>query len=384
MRYKQTILFFFIFVTISYAQDINIGLFYNWKVRSIVSSTTYGAYRLETDNGKTLIINPQTIIYISAFNNKVQTKTRNGIWGAFDKIRIIGLKSFNTFRFKATKPGLIPREYEGNFSIKVINTYLKIVNTVNLESYIAGVVESEGGAKASREYYKTQAILCRTYALENFHKHDKEGFNLCDDVHCQSYKSRAKKNDIIVEATSITRGLIIVDTSLSLITAAFYSNSGGMTSASELVWQQSRSYLKSVVDSFSIGGNNYSWTKKIALSSWKAYLKRNGFRFNNSQVKGEDFIKKIYSRRKYYVFKKDSIPFTRIRKAFKLKSAFFSIDYKDGYITLRGKGYGHGVGLSQEGAMKMSNKGYNYKEIIKFYYKNVFIVSLRALQFFNM
>jgi len=383
MRLKQTILFIIIFATISYGQDIKIGLFYNWKVRAIVSSTVFGSYRLESDNGKTLLLNPQTIIYISAVGKQVQIKTRSGIWGTFDKIRITGLKSFNTFRFKATKPGLIPREYEGNFTISVNNGGLKIINTVDLESYIAGVVESEGGAKASREYYKTQAILCRTYALENFHKHDKEGFNLCDHVHCQSYKSRAKKNDIIVEATSITRGLIIVDTSLSLITAAFYSNSGGMTSASEFVWQQPRSYLKSVVDSFSIGGNNYRWTKKIALSSWKAYLKRNGFRFNAS-TKGSDFIKKIYGRKKYYVFNKDSIPYTKIRSAFKLKSAFFSIDYKDGNIILQGRGYGHGVGLSQEGAMKMSNKGYTYKEIIKFYYKNVFIVSLRALQFFNM
>lgn len=365
-----------------FSQDIKIGLFYKYNLRSTLISPVFGQYRMVGDNSKTIVLNPNSIIYLTLINNKIQVKNTSGVVGYFSKINLTGTKSFNTIRIKADRPKLRAREYEDDLTIDVVNGKIRMINIVNLENYIAGVVESEGGTKAGKEYYKTQAILCRTYALENFHKHDADGFNLCDDVHCQAYKSRAKHSDLIVEATSVTKGLVIVDTSLSLITAAFYSNSGGMTSASECVWLQPRSYLKSVVDTFSVGGNNYSWTKKISYSSWVSYLKRNGF-YISSSTRGPDFVHADFSRRKYYQFGNDSIAYTRIRSAFKLRSAYFTIDYQDGFIILNGRGYGHGVGLSQEGAMAMDDQDYSYKEIIKFYYQNVFIVSLRALQFFK-
>ena len=365
-----------------FSQDINIGLFHKYQLKSLLISPVFGQYKMIGDQDKTIILSSNSILYLTLINNKIQVKNTSGVIGNFSKIRFVGKQSFNTIRIKANSPKLRAREYEDNLTLDVVAGKIRMVNIVNLENYIAGVVESEGGTKAGREYYKTQAILCRTYALENFHKHKSDGFNLCDDVHCQAYKSRAKHSDLIVEATSITKGLVIVDTSLSLITAAFYSNSGGLTSASECVWLQPRSYLQSVVDSFSIGGNNYTWTKKISYSNWVSYLRRNGFKINAS-TKGSDFIDPLYSRHKYYIFKDDSLANTKIRSAFKLRSAFFTVDYQDGFIVLNGRGYGHGVGLSQEGAMAMDKQDYTYKEIIKFYYQNVFIVSLRALQFFK-
>lgn len=365
-----------------HAQNINIGIFHKYKLKSLLVSPVFGQYELVADDTKTIKLTPNSIIYLTLVNHKIQIKTTSGIVGSYHKIHLKGQQSFNTIRLKSDSPKLKAREYEDDMILDVRNGKIRVINEVNLENYIAGVVESEGGSKAGKEYYKSQAILCRTYALENFHKHEPDGFNLCDGVHCQAYKSRAKQNDLIVEATSVTKGLVIVDTSLSLITAAFFSNSGGHTSASEWVWLQPRSYLRPIVDTFSVGGNNYSWTYKMSLSKWTSFLKRKGFRIP-SNVKGSDFEYDTYNRRKYYTFGSDSIPYTQIRSAFKLRSSFFTISYKNQQIVLNGRGYGHGVGLSQEGAMKMDEEGYSYKEIIKFYYQNVFIVSLRALQFFK-
>lgn len=380
---KYYIILFFLFeVLLGFSQDIEIGLFHKYPLKSALISPVFGQYELLGDEQQISILNPNAIIYLTLVNNKIQVKDIGGIKGLYNQVRLKGTQSFNSIRIKADSPKLKAREYEDHLMIDVYNGKIRIVNQVNLEHYIAGVVESEGGIRAGKEYYKTQAILCRTYALENFHKHDADGFNLCDDVHCQAYMSRAKLSDLIVEATSITKGLVIVDTSLSLITASFYSNSGGLTSASEMVWSQPRSYLQIVVDSFSLGGNNYSWTKTIPYQQWISFLKRNGFHLSSS-VNGADFVDHQFRRQKYYVFGKDSIPYTFIRSNFGLRSAYFSIHYLDGNIILNGKGYGHGVGLSQEGAMEMDKQGYSYKEIIKFYYKNVFIVSLRALQFFK-
>jgi stage II sporulation protein D len=363
-------------------QDVKIGIFHKYKLKSLLVSTVFGEYELTADETKTIKLNPNSIIYLTLVNNKIQIKTTGGIVGSYNRLHIKGKHSFNTIRLKADSPKLKAREYEDDMILDVRNGKIRVINEVNLENYIAGVVETEGGSKAGKEYYKTQAILCRTYALENFHKHDADGYNLCDDVHCQAYKSRAKHNDLILEATSVTKGLVIVDTSLSLITAAFFSNSGGYTSASEWVWLQPRSYLRPIVDTFSVGGNNYTWTYKMSLSKWTSFLKRKGFSLPVN-VKGSDFEYDTYDRKKYYTFGSDSIPYTHIRRAFKLKSSFFTISYKDNQIVLNGRGYGHGVGLSQEGAMRMDVEGYSYKDIIKFYYQNVFIVSLRALQFFK-
>ena len=382
MKNKILIILFIIAYLGSFSQDINIGLYHKYNLKTVLISPVFGQYNMLADQEAARVITTNTILYINVVNNLLQVKSSTKIIGNFKKISFNGTQSFNTIRIKADRPKIRAREYEDDLVLDIVKGKIRMLNTVNLENYIAGVVESEGGSRAGREYYKTQAILCRTYALENYNKHKNDGFNLCDDVHCQAYKSRAKHSDKIIEATSLTKGLVIVDTSLSLITAAFYSNSGGQTCASECVWLQPRSYLKSVPDSFSIGGNSYSWTKKISLSKWKSLLKQYGFYFSPS-IKGEDFISEAYIRQKYYKFRGDSVKYTKIRSGLKLRSTLFAIDYKDGFIILNGRGYGHGVGLSQEGAMAMDNQNYTYKEIIKYYYQNVFIVSLRALQFFK-
>lgn len=266
-----------LFVFAVQAQNIDIGIFHKYKLKSLLVSPVFGQYELIADETKAIMLTPNSIIYLTLINQKIQIKTTNGVVGLYSRIYLKGKQSFNSIRLKADSPKLKAREYEDDMILDVQNGKIRVINEVNLENYIAGVVESEGGIKAGKEYYKTQAILCRTYALENFHKHKDDGFNLCDDVHCQAYKSRAKRSDLIVQSTSVTKGLVIVDTSLSLITAAFFSNSGGVTSASEWVWLQPRSYLRPIVDTFSVGGNNYSWTYKMSLGKWVSYLKRNGF-----------------------------------------------------------------------------------------------------------
>ena len=119
-----------------------------------------------------------------------------------------------------------------------------------MTTYIAGVSESESGKKDNiLEYYKVQAIICRTYALKNSGKHIKEGYNLCDQEHCQVYKGRCTNPEILL-AVSKTTGIIIVDRYNQPINAAFHANCGGQTLNSEDVWSKPLDYLKSVPDTF--------------------------------------------------------------------------------------------------------------------------------------
>ena len=87
-------------------------------------------------------------------------------------------------------------------------------------------------------------------------------------------------------------------------------------------------------------------------------------------------------RKGFFVHPQYGIPLRDIRRDLRLKSTYFSVFVEGDRVVLRGKGFGHGVGLSQEGAMKMAKLGYKYNQIIKFYFTGVKIVDYDSMQFF--
>lgn len=380
--------FFLIIITIIYtatsslSQNIDIGLFHNKTVTEIILSSESGKYQLIGDSSHIITVNNNTVINITYTDSVLIVKDLNSWIGNFKTLELAGLMEYNSFKIQVISPTKkAERAYTGDLRITIGNNTIKIINRVNLEEYVAGVVECEGGIKANSEYYKTQAIICRTYALKNLYRHIDDDFNLCSDVHCQAYLHKAEKSDVIKRAVKLTKGLVIVDTTLNLITATFHSNSGGETMASEMVWLTSKSYLKSVTDSFSVDKHNYIWEVEIPLWKWRTMLQKNGFPIEKLSTQELAFSQE--SRKMYYKIEQDSVLLKDIRAEFKLRSTFFEVIPQENSVLLKGKGYGHGVGLSQEGAMHMSENNYKYREIIKYYYRNVFIVSLRALEFFK-
>jgi stage II sporulation protein D len=185
-------------------------------------------------------------------------------------------------------------------------------------------------------------------------------------------------NENIEIAVEATEGLIITGLDSVPAIAAFHSNSGGETQGSEKAWLTSVPYLKAVLDPFSIGQPNERWEVVISAEKWFDYLKKNGFIIS----KKPDYKRFEFSQQHrtiYYQAMDHKIEFRKIREDWNLKSAFFSVVYDDGLFILKGKGYGHGVGLSQEGAINMARKGYHYSEILNFYYNNIHIIDYRLL-----
>jgi stage II sporulation protein D len=249
-----------------------------------------------------------------------------------------------------------------------------------LEHYVAGVVESEGGIKQSLEFLKLQAIISRTYAICNSLKHLKtDGYNYCDNVHCQVYRGRCS-NSMIMMATSQTSGDVIIDKNNRPISAAFHSNCGGQTINSEDVWSIVTTYLKSVKDTFCIKQSQAKWEMKIASKEWLDYLsKKFAYPVTDSTMKAKATTF-VQTTRKVNFCDKPLIPLKTLRLDWKMKSAFFSVENKGDSLLIKGKGYGHGVGLCQEGSMRMVDLGWTYKDIIKFYYYGVTIVNISDLK----
>ncbi len=91
------------------------------------------------------------------------------------------------------------------------------------------------------------------------------------------------------------------------------------------------------------------------------------------------------NRKAYLEFENIKIPLKTIRSDLKLKSAFFDIEFdnENNIVIFNGKGFGHGIGLSQEGAIFMTKSGYSYKEVLNFYFQNIYIIDLKELHFFK-
>ncbi|MFH2094370.1 MAG: SpoIID/LytB domain-containing protein [Bacteroidota bacterium] len=365
------------------AQEISIRIYSTQRVRSFVLSPVDGKYRLMCDSLEICKMKRHNVILVDMIGDSIQVRSLDEKFGVYSHIELYGVGKNNYFRIKSIDPDFEPRDYDDNLHVLVMGGSLLIINDVDIENYVAGVVQSEGGINSPAEYYKSQAIICRTYTLENLFRHIQEDYNLCDDVHCQAYHGKSLRSEEITKATYDTKGLVIVDTSLSLITATYHSNCGGQTSASENVWLTSRSYLKAVTDTFCLKGRCATWTKDIPTAEWIEYLKSYGIKPDPGAYDLGNYSFYQPSRKQYYKFKNDSIAFKLIRQDLKLRSAYFDVIQQDGVVHLKGKGYGHGVGLCQEGAMEMARRGYSYEDIIYFYYKNTYIVSLRALEFFR-
>lgn len=383
---KRLLPFFILLVVLANAQAQNhfsIKLLNNLKVSSIIISPLSPDYLVYCDGKLINDLDPTSVLELAQEGDSIRVKTVERVLGKGTSIKLVGKTSACCFKLKSVVPSSPVRTYTDNIEVSIAGKTMRIINWVDVEDYIAGVVEAESGTRTTVEYYKLQAILCRTYALSHGRRHEAEGFNLCDQVHCQAFKGRTLDNDII-NAVEDTRGLVIVDSDLNLITAAFHSNCGGQTVNSEDVWALPVPYLKSVKDTFCLNMPHAHWERKIATEDWMSYLAlKHKYPINDSVSFTNAVNHQQDTRCIYFCDKGLNIPLKTIRSDWQLKSTYFSIEQRSDSVIFKGKGYGHGVGLCQEGAMRMAKLGYSYKDILHFYYKDVHLVDLSVLEFFR-
>ncbi|MHC1705260.1 MAG: SpoIID/LytB domain-containing protein [Tenuifilaceae bacterium] len=360
-----------------FSQKISISIFNDLKLNTILVTPTHGSYKLITGS-KEIELKVNQIVYLSRVGDSILVRDASANLGTWPRVSIVGKTENDVIRVKSIMPAFPARLYDENISIYVEFNRMMAINIVDQEKYIASVVEAEAGLNKDEEFYKAQSLIARTFALAHLEKHKGEGFNLCDGTHCQVYKGKQASDKKIYNATLATKGLVIIDTTKQLITAAFHSNCGGFTANSQDVWLTPKSYLVSVEDKYCSSGRNANWEVRIPLSKWKKFLQTKGVDTTSiTDIKQYEF--KPLERPVYYSIGKHKIPMIQFRSEFKLRSAFFSVTIVKNMVRLTGEGYGHGVGLCQEGAMQMANKGWKYDSIIYHYYKDVKIVNINEI-----
>lgn len=347
------------------AERVKVRLYSNTRIPTLNVSFDLGLYDLYS--GDSLLeagLGEGLSVILSPRANGVHVAVNDYEYGIFPTV---SLRATDTACILCLNPiDIKQRTYEGDLEVNAINaTALCIINDVDFETYLAGVVQSEIYGTES-EIFRIQAIISRTWALRNWDKHRSEGYNFCDHVHCQAYHNRCVRPDIML-GTIRSSGETIVDSTGALIETPFHSNSGGQTSNSEDVWRTALPYLRSVPDTFSYHMKQSDWTKVIAQSTWLNYFRKNA-KVNTDDTTIRDSL--LHFQQPQRVADLMGVRLTRVRSDFQLRSTFFSVspDPHSANVILSGHGYGHGVGLSQEGTIRMVSLGYRYDDIIKHYY----------------
>lgn len=380
-RFNFLLLLVCILIKSGFTQVIPIALFYHESPDYIIVTAQNGKFAVYKENTVIDSLIPGSNISVFLKNENLKYQHEEVRFATNQELTLKGDEKASFF-INYVGSNTPARCYEGSLKFILNENRLIVVNYVDLDSYVAAVVETEGGYNSPKEFYKVQSILARTYALRNINRHSNEGFSLCDGMHCQAYKFKATY-PIIMEASQKTKNLVLVDEEFQLIDALYHSNSGGQTLNSGDVWLVNLDYLKSVEDKYAQYGRNFFWEFRMPIEQWKKYLVSKGIN-NISNLTEEELLVLQPIRKAYFHINNDSIKIADIRLDLGLRSSFFTMEYDEKEIIFHGKGYGHGVGLSQESAIEMAKNDYRHKKIIDFFFKNVHIVNINILSVFEV
>ena len=315
--------------------------------------------------------------------DKVTVKMRDNRLALMWEDRILGEHTGVTFwcndkapRFKLffKDANATVKSYAGSLRVQPDPATIELINEVFLEDYIRGVVSAEAGHHKNLDFFKVQALSARTYALNNLNRHKAHGFDVCDNTHCQAYKGEYQSNPLIDQAVAETKGEVIVFNGNQLIDAVFSANCGGYTANSEDVWVANVKYLRSMPDyDFCEGFNNHEWHVTIPklefLAKIGGYLNVEATRF--------EIVPDISGRvRRVFINNNSALTMSgeELRRLFKFRSSRFHVYDSQSLLFVEGSGFGHGVGMCQDGAFYLSETGLDYERIIGHYYKDVEIL----------
>ena len=331
------------------------------------------------------------------------------------KTALLGVKYYGSFEFYA----------DGNGKIAVINV-------LDADEYIKGVLPSEIYPSWHEEALKAAAVVTRTYTVHSMQSssHKSDGFDLCTTTHCQVYSGTARENERTNKAIEDTRGLVIKYNG-RIATTVYTSSCGGYTESASGAWGSSPAdfpYLSSVFTPYEDYRSvpNGKWESVVPIGSLSSYLSSsNTARLGNGPytftytrepsgyihsmtVTGADgasvnlgtssAVRSFFGtlvKSANFGIARTYVPSDTYSSGVSVISADGTYDMTgiDGFsyidadgvkagsgvkevYVLDGQGYGHGVGMSQFGASHMANAGFAYDEIIHTYFPGTDIVPI--------
>ncbi|HEY9670021.1 MAG TPA: SpoIID/LytB domain-containing protein [Waterburya sp.] len=268
------------------------------------------------------------------------------------------------------------RWYRGRTELVSTSKGLTAVNYVDLEQYLYSVLGAEMSANWPLEALKAQAVAARSYALYKRATTANGVYDVGDTTTWQVYKGLETEATSTQKAVQATAGQVMIYDG-KVILAVFHAASGGHTENVEDIWKSPLiPYLRGVED-YDQGTPAYEWSKHFSRHQLSSRISGVGSvismtaerttpqgRIVTMLVKGDRGTRRISG--------------TDLRSALGLKSTLFVVNPTSDGFTLQGRGYGHGLGLSQWGARNLAVKGVNYQQILSHYYQNVTLAQMQG------
>lgn len=357
---------------ITVSSQVKVRLYAGEKVNGVVIRVVAGNYNLLSEGISVKKLDPGDSFFIARENRGIAVTYGGDNGFVTSEVILSPMSDSSLFAIRQTVPGKRYTSFTGALQLSHDLGTLMVINETQLESYVAAVVEAEGGYNGHPQYYMAQAILVRTFTVMNMQRHSDEGYDLCDNVHCQAYHGVCT-DPVIVGSVAVTRGLVVTNADTTLVFAPFHSNCGGITAPSDHSWLRPEQHLQSVTDPYCSLSRNATWQKTITVEEWIKALRANGYSGADQAI---PLRIRNPSRAKTITADGQEISLSGIRNSLVFRSSFISVEKEGDNLTVNGRGYGHGVGLCQEGAMVMAKQGFSFYDIITFYFRDILITGV--------
>ena len=264
---------------------------------------------------------------------------------------------------------------------------LTVINELPLEDYVMGVLAGEVPRNWPLEALKAQAVAARTFAVFQQREARKKGlpYDLENTAQSQVYQGSGLVNDNIRRAVMGSQGEVLTYKG-NPIPAFFHSNCGGRTANALDVFSKDQPYLRSVPCPFDGNGSHYRWRSEVKIPELVRKLRAEGVGL--ADVVRLDILSRDGSGRVREVSLLDAdgshknMKGTRFRMAVGpdvVRSTRFDSRIEGDKVVFTGRGWGHGVGLCQEGACGMAMKGYSAFDILRHYYQGITVERLKDI-----
>lgn len=273
------------------------------------------------------------------------------------------------------------RRYRGKIHVQQRNSLLEIVNELPLEEYLWGVIKPEISPKWPRASILAFTIAARTYAFKKLMDPSSKatGYHISSEQDDQVYRGVEGEDSYARRLVNETRGRVLTYLG-ETIESSYHACCGGYTASSKDVWGgKDRPYLVAKRDNFCKKSPYFDWDFKIEATVLRERLKKRELILGRIyRIKLLEFDEGRRVKRLQIEHQGGKTEFTgkEFRQAVgggDLKSTLFTVKRHHRYFVFEGKGWGHGVGLCQEGAKAMGEQGYTYKDILEFYYSGAII-----------
>jgi stage II sporulation protein D len=266
------------------------------------------------------------------------------------------------------------RWYRGTTRLIRQNDGITAINKVDLEQYLYSVVGAEAVSSWPIEALKAQAVAARSYALYKQKTGSNGIYDVDTTVGTQVYKGLDSEYTTTHQAVDSTLGQIMTYNN-QVILAAFHSSSGGYTENVEDVWTSPLPYLRGVVD-YDQKSPVFEWQQVIPVSKIQSLVsgvgKITGFQPAETTPRGRVVTMKVTGDHG-----STTVSGNDLRKALDLRSTLFRVSTDGNNLQVKGRGYGHGLGLSQWGAYYLAKQGVNYHQILAHYYQTANLTRIK-------